>query len=203
MSPLGTVGELFYFQDYWHPPSIFSTTVGPVPLLLEDFLFMFAIAGIGTTLYKIFFRKRTQLMEPVPTYRLGIISSSVIATVFLLALWFGTSLNSIFVTSLWLLFLTALIILERPDLASPALSTGLLFMLTVLVVYTICFALVSRDQFNFIIEQIWFLHGTPLDIRFGRVPVTELIWSFPVGTALGILYSFVTKQRIVAARGNG
>ncbi len=53
--PAGTISELLYFQDYWKPVSILSTDIGPINFLLEDFMFSFAITGIGVVIFNIIF----------------------------------------------------------------------------------------------------------------------------------------------------
>lgn len=196
-SPLGTIGELFFFVDYWQPLSILSSSIGPIPFLVEDFIFMFSIAGIGTTIYKIISKKKTWVIQPVPTYRLGLVGISSVCTAVLLLLWFGTDLNSIFVASLVSLTFTTFVVVQRRDLLEPSFYSGLFFTLIIALVYMLYYLLIGPQRSDELLQKFWLLYSTSLDIRLLQVPLTELIWAFSTGASIGSLYAFAAKRKIV------
>lgn len=50
----GLISEMWYFNDYWRPP----TLLGNSKISIEDFLFGFSFTGIAALVYKVIVRKR-------------------------------------------------------------------------------------------------------------------------------------------------
>lgn len=186
--PLGTLTEILYFQDYWRPLSILQVNIGPIWLLLEDFLFVFAISGIGAVMYEILFHKRIAKKKKNFHKKYGLFTIIIISILLTLALFY-LGINSIFATTIGFAVFALLIILQRRDLLADSLLSGLCVMLTLFVAYTIFYNFITNTEE--IVKQQWLLYGTPLDKRIFNIPFTELIWGFSAGMFVGPLYAFI------------
>lgn len=196
LTPIGPLSEIFFLQDYWRPLSVWSFSIGFVPILLEDLIFAFATAGIASVVYKVLFRKRLEETISVPS-PVVVISVLLIPAVVSVALWFLTDVNSIFAVSVGLLLLAAFIVWQRRDLLPAALVAALFFVVTVAAIYLFSFYVLDPTYYEEHLSQVWLLANTPLDTRFARIPLTELIWAFTSGLAAGPFYAFATGRRIV------
>ncbi|MFH2013899.1 MAG: lycopene cyclase domain-containing protein [Patescibacteria group bacterium] len=190
---IGIISEnLFYFHDYWSPGSILSFNIGSWHILLEDILFSFAIAGIGSVAYEIFLNKRLEsprkinltnfIFKLLPIIVLGFFS-------FYLFLFLGV--NSIFATSFGFIILSIFIIRKRRDLLFCSLFSGLSVMIIMFFSYfTIHFLITNAEE---LIEKGWMLHNSLWGMRFLGIPITEMIWGFTAGAFIGLLYKFITN----------
>jgi len=192
--PVGTIAELLYFQDYWDPGSILSTTIGPIHILLEDFLFVFAIAGIGAVIYEIIFGKRLLKMRKSVNKTLAF-SVVIIVSVLASYLLFSIGINSIFATSAGFVIATLFFVSQRTDLLINSLISGIAVMFIMFISYFILFNAITNTEM--ILRQGWLLYGTSLDFRVFGIPFTEMIWGFAWGMLLGPLYEFVKGLRTV------
>jgi len=186
--PLGPVSELFYFQDYWNPASILSFDIGPVRVLLEDFLFSFFIAGIGAVIYEAIFAKRLlrtrkRLWNKFSNYLIALIA------IFVSFILFAFGVNSIFYTSSGAIVAALLIVNKRKDLLANSLLSGVVVMFIMFISYFMLSELLVNTEE--MLRRGWLLHGTPLDIRVLNIPFTEMIWGFAWGMLIGPLYEFL------------
>lgn len=186
--PLGTLTEILYFQDYWKPQSVFQLSVGPIWLLLEDFIFMFAISGIGAVMYEILFHKRIAKKKKNFHKKYGLITIILVSILSTLALFY-LGINSIFATSIGFVIFAFFIILQRRDLLADSLLSGLCVMITMFAGYTILYNFVTNAEE--LGKQIWLLYGTSLDKRIFNIPITEMVWGFSLGMFVGPLYAFI------------
>lgn len=192
--PLGTFYEILYFQDYWNPASILSFNLGPVRILLEDFMFSFAMIGISSVIYRALSRKDLVKIEKPVNSLTTFAVIFVINAVVILSLFF-LGLNSIFATSVAGLILAVYMIIRRRDLLVNSLFSGLAVMGLMFLVYFVGFRLTSNTEEIF--QQIWFLYDQPLGLRFLGVPLTEMVYGFATGVCIGSLYKFVRSRRLV------
>lgn len=188
----GTISELLYFQDYWRPASILSANFGSVNLLFEDFIFSFAIAGIGVIIFNIIFKKlKYELLRSVNGALLFFLQVVIVGTVsYVLFLFFG--INSIFATSFGFLSSAILTLILRKDLILNSIMSGILMASLMFISYLPLFYLVINTDDLF--RQGWLIYGSPLDIRIFHVPLTEIIWGFAFGMFIGPLYELISGK---------
>ncbi|MDD5621142.1 MAG: lycopene cyclase domain-containing protein [Candidatus Pacebacteria bacterium] len=190
--PLGTLYEILHFYDYWKPESIFSFRIGTINILLEDFIFSFAIIGIGSVIYELIFRKRLRKINKRGSPILNILYIILIDVIVLLSLFYS-GVNSIIAVAVSAIALTIFILIQRKDLFANSLTTGLVMAILMFIIYFIGAHIVSN--FDEILKQIWFFYGKPLGFKLMGVPLTELIWAFCFGLFCGPLYEFIKEMR--------
>ena len=185
--PLGPFSEIIYFRDYWRPLSIFAFSIGSFHIYPEDLLFGFAIGGIGAIVYEVFFHKHLgKLHEKIHPH----IQTAIIAFIVLCIMYFllNIGLNSIFATSIGLVFGALLIVVQRKDLLAVSFWSGICVMLTMFLCYFLLYHIVTNvDQ---LLKQGWLLSNTPLGLRIFHIPATEMVWGFSWGMMAGPLYAF-------------
>ncbi len=179
-APGGPVAELFYFQDYWHPGSIFPYKLGVVTILPEDFIFAFAFTGIVSILYPIVFAAK---MRPAELSKRKPVHLVLLAGIVALCL-FLLGINSIYATAVGFVVAAIVMVTERPDLLVPSLWSGALIVALYFIFLFSMFSLVQNVEE--LTQTFWLLHGTNLGTRvWGGVPMTELVWSFCFGLLFG------------------
>lgn len=192
------VENLLYFRDYWHPSSVFGITIGPWVVYPEFLLFGAAFAGIATVIYPAVFRygfeKPARDNEGLRAFIAIFLFASVSASLYL------SGMNSIYATAAGASMLSLGIIVMRHDLMVPMLLSGMLTAAVQSVLYTLVFA--SITNWEAVLESVWYLYGTSLDVRIGLVPLTEIVWGFATGAAVGIIYPYVRGARFVRIQSN-
>jgi lycopene cyclase-like protein len=189
----GLVSELWYFRDYWRPPTLLDPTGRLGWISPEDALFGFTVAGVAFAANKVVFRR--QLVEGAPR-RYPVSAGLCLAGV--AALVGATNLlgvNSILVSSAAFVMAALAMGAMRPDLLRPAVESGGLLLAAVLPVYLVLFDVLSPGYW----DRYWLLRGTALGVTvLGHIPVTEILWYTSWGALAGIAYEFTTGR--VAAR---
>ena len=190
--PAGTISEIIYFKDYWNPASILSANIGPIHFLFEDFIFVFAITGIGVVIFNIIFKRlKYEPLKPVNGAFFFLLQVAIAGVMsFILFFFFG--INSIFATSFGLLSSAILILILRKDLIFNSIMSGILMASLMFICYLLSFYLVVNTEDLF--RQGWLIYGTPLDIRIFHAPLTEIIWGFASGMFIGPLYEFISGK---------
>ena len=181
----GVVAELWYFRDYWRPP----TLAGIARASPEDALFGFVVTGIGFAAHKVVSRRA---MTPGAPRRYPVSAGLLLAG--LAALIAGTGLagmNSIFVTSAAFVACAAVMAALRRDLLRPALESAVLVVAAMLPVYLLLFDVLSPAYW----DRYWLLRHTSWGVLvLGNVPVTEILWYASWGALAGIAYEFTTGR---------
>jgi hypothetical protein len=175
----GLISEFWYVEDYWQPPTILGTAVS-----VEDFIFGFGAAGVGSVLYQVFTRSGNVPYQNRQMYVLPLISVGTIIAM----LVFNSLLhvNSIMVSSGVFLAIFALVSARRRDLIKPSLLNGLLLTLVAMLIYTVLVPSVPEYA-----EKYWLLYGTDLGVMINGIPVTEILWFFTFGIAAGGFYEYL------------
>lgn len=192
--PTGTIGELIYFKDYWLPQSVLSINILGVPILLEDLVFSFCIGGIGSVIYEALLRKH---LKRIKRYKSGyyINSKTIIIICGVISyLLYKFGLNSIFATSVGFVLAAIFILAQRHDLFFDSIFSGLAVMLIMFLSYFILFNTVGNDEE--LLNRIWLIYSSPLDLRIFGIPLTEMVWGFSWGMLAGPLYEFRKKMAI-------
>lgn len=198
LSSIGPLVEnLFYFRDYWMPQSIFGFELWGWKIYPESLLFGFAAFGIGTVFNRIVARKSSapdSFTRP-DRWELRIVILMLALIAYLLS---HIGINSIFTTALASLALAAYMIMHRKDLLFPSIISGFLFMTFVFFAYSILYY--SFENIENILTSIWYLYNTPLGARFIHIPITELLWSFAIGTSIGIFSQYTAGSALRAKK---
>jgi hypothetical protein len=183
----GLIAELFYYRDYWRPP----TTLGIAKISPEDFLFGFAIAGVSVIAYPVIFGKRLTTSPGLRRGRLYLLFFlCAVAGMIVFNLVLG--INSIVVSSVIFLLSAAAICCLRWDLIKPALYSSILITIALLLIYVLLFDVISPHFW----DQYWLLRHTRLNLMvFGHVPLTELVWYFSWSSLGSIIVPFVRDLR--------
>ena len=85
--------------------------------------------------------------------------------------------------------------IARKDLIFPSVMSGLLFMAFVFSAYTLTYYSFPNVESG--LSRIWYLYQTPLGARLLHIPITELVWSFSVGTSIGIFSQYTSGSGLV------
>lgn len=179
----GLIAEYWYFQDYWHPPTLLGQTV----ISIEDFLFGFTVTGLSVSIYEMVFAVSMIKTETNRKKLFGLLFLTGVAAMMIFNI--GFKVNSIVVSCCCFLFFTAIMTALRPDLIKQALLSGLLMLCVIIPVYTILFDVLNTDYW----DTYWLLANTRLGVTImGQIPVTELCWYFSWGSMAGIAHSFAS-----------
>lgn len=191
--PLGTLGEIFYFQDYWQPASILATKIGGVNIMLEDFLFTFSIVGIGAVIYEALFAKRFVKIKKSLSHKISF-PLICLLVMFVFYFLFTTGLNSIYASACALIIGALFLTSQRNDLLINSLVSGMAVVLIMFIAYiTLKISVINGE---ILLKQGWLLHGSNLSTRIFYIPITELIWAFTYGMFIGLLYEFIKDYKV-------
>ena len=169
----GPIGEYWALPDYWRPQFVVAFRVGRWQFGPEDYLFMFAVAGICVALFERSARRAGFGELP----RVGF------ATLARIVGWTGLGLALMFAMSAWprwraiqvilaATVITAMLMLgRRPRLAMLAL----LLAAPVGLAYWLCCVLLGR-AYPGVFEAVWNLERTCGLLWLG-VPVEEFFWA--------------------------
>jgi len=184
--PFGLTEPLFV-PEYWNPPSLFNlaATTG---FDIESLIFTFAIGGIGSVLYGVFFKtkqtnmNRHEMHSKRHRYHLLALFSPII--IFLI-LWLLTDLNPIYSASMAMIIGGVATILCRPDLKKEILIGGILFLLLYFVFFFF-FILV----YPYAVANFWNLSAISGILILG-IPLEELMFAFTYGLMWSSAYEHV------------
>jgi len=176
--PFGPISEILYLKDYWHPTYLINI----FGFGIEDLLFAFFVGGIGAVIYEELFVKR--IRKGKTEHSKTIISLGIIGLIIIFLATFFLKMNSIYSTSIVMLFIGIIIIMKRRDLLKNALINGILISLLMFVFYTI-----YTQIFPTIIQDWWKLSNLSGVIIY-RAPLEEILWGFSWGFLINPLYEF-------------
>ena len=181
----GILAELWYFTDYWRPPTLTGiATISP-----EDFIVGFAVTGLAMTVYDVVMRttdtagERPQRRAFLILFLCGLLSLLI----------FGTFLNynTCIVSEAAFIGAALVICVMRPDLLRVSLLSGALLGLIGFVLYLILFTWLAPDFW----QTYWLLADTRLGITLIGVPVTEIAWYASWGMLAGVAHNFASGRK--------
>uniref|UniRef100_UPI003F499386 lycopene cyclase domain-containing protein n=1 Tax=Actinomadura sp. CA-154981 TaxID=3240037 RepID=UPI003F499386 len=185
----GLAAELFYFRDYWRPPSLTGTaTFSP-----EDFFAGFGITALSFMVYPLLARQKFEQSNNSTGKRLYA-GFFVVGTI---ALCFGSlimGINSVLISSVaWLCFSAVMLVIRRDLIRVAAVSAGAVTGYF-LVVYLLLFNIVAPEFWR----EYWLLSDSKWGITFlGNVPLTEMVWYLTWALFGGISYPFASGKVLV------
>lgn len=190
-APFGLTEPLFV-PEYWNPPSLFdlARTTG---FDIESLIFCFAIGGIGVVLYDFIFKiKHGNIGEAEKRHKRHrfhfwtLVSPLIIFPV----LYFITSWNPIY-SSTMTMFLAALAALWcRPDLKIKIWISGVIFLLFY-GIYFLSLALIAPGY----VEKVWTLSSIS-GISVIGIPIEELLFAYTFGMLWSSYYEHITWKKI-------
>ena len=183
--PLGPISEYWYFKDYWQPELLYPWIIN-----IEDLIFAWSIGGIGAVAYEIFFNKT--LSKRRNQTKNSVLMWFFVLTICAFIVGKLLGINSIFASSFAFILCALLILISRKNLWKDILFSGILTALIMFLIYAFFLPQIPTNYWH-----NWLIYGTKYDfLLFGTVPLTELIWGFSWGMAVGALYEFWQGYRL-------
>lgn len=184
---VGLISELWYFQDYWRPDTLFGFGIPS----LEDFLFGFGVIGLGAMLpiyvLKLTWpKKRDGRRKRILALALGALLAMVVLTSVL-------KVNSIVTSYIIFLVITAIGLIKRPWLWKSMLISAVSLVLLGAIVYWIGSVTGLFDWQNTEVYLVGAQAWAP--VYLGFLPLTELIWYALWGTAAAALPYIVNNPK--------
>ncbi|MFA5870278.1 MAG: lycopene cyclase domain-containing protein [Candidatus Paceibacterota bacterium] len=189
---LGIFFETLYFSDYWFPQSVLFTSFFSIPVFIEDAIFGFSVAGIGSTCYETLFSKKRTREKGISIVKKIFIAVTIGVVIYCFSLFLIEliGINSIFATALSMFLFSCAALTKRVDLIRPAILTGAIFLLLLFSIYSGGFLIFLNAEE--ILKNWWMLYNHPMGVRIANVPLSEIIWAWSFGFASPTLYSGAT-----------
>ncbi|MBU0907662.1 MAG: hypothetical protein KKE05_05915 [Nanoarchaeota archaeon] len=186
---LGPFLSPIFLSDWWRPPTITGTPVG-----VEDFLFGFAVGGIGSVIYMEIFHKKLRLKKPTKkkekkrNIRFGLLFGLGALAFFILYL---LGLHSFPASIIAATLAITIIWIQRPDLILDSLISGILLTLVSLIFY-----ILPEFLFPGWINYTWNFNSLT-GITFLKAPIEDLVWFFFSGMLVGPTYEYWKEGKII------
>lgn len=184
----GLFAELVYVVDWWMPETITGTIIG-----IEDFLFGFAIGGIGSVVYEIFFNKKMtkgedkNKLNPFKNQRF-ILAGGILIVLFF-GLFYFFNINSFYASIIAFSTSSVFILIKRPDLIKNSILSGILLSIISFIGFLIP-ELITPGWVN----SAWYFNNMEKIIIF-NAPLVDIVWFFFAGTFIGPLYEFWLNKK--------
>lgn len=191
---LGPLSEVWYWEDYWQPPSVLH--VGRYAL--EDVIVGIAVAALAGVLYEAISGKQSD--AHTERRRGSFISLFLFCLAALIV--FGNLLhfNSGLVSSVLFFFAAFFMIMHRRDLFLPSLVSGLLLVAIAAPIYFVLFELIDPAFWR----EHWLLFGTQFGWILGdALPLTAMLWYMGWGMMAGIATHYANGTAPVKPSQNG
>lgn len=181
-APTGPICEYWNGVDYWQPQYIINFNLGAWRFGLEDYLMVFAIAGISAGVFEYFMRRYNPKELPNLSKKilLRIIEWDLLCFFLSIGLIYGLKINSIqsmitagIITALLMLygnkkiFLTAIFAAALIGLAYWLMLIGILIPLWPEIV------------------QVWWHPSATIATVHGGIPIEEFVWAFGMALLAG------------------
>jgi len=192
-APFGLT-EILFVPEYWNPPSLFNLAA-KTRFDIESIIWCFAVGGIAAILFESIFKVRHIKMkdkERHKTRHKWHLFTLILPIPVFLILFFTTSLNPIYTSSISMLAGAIGSLYCRPDLKRKILFGGLLF----LVLYFIAFFLLVLF-YPGIVESVWNLNAISGILVLG-VPLEELIFAFTFGMMWSSVYEHIRWYKLLS-----
>jgi hypothetical protein len=189
---LESVSEIWYFQDYWRPPTLLSL---PTP---EDCCYGFGVTVLSVCVAPILLRKR-YVQGTVRSRRWP--ATVILLLIFCLFMQAGTAskaqqhLPSIWMAIVIFALAGVMVCILRPDLIVPALLTAVVMGAVAAVGYAVGLDVVINGKIY--LQQVYLLQNTRWDIRvLGNVPLDEIVWNTMRAFCMAALFSALNGYKL-------
>ncbi|HEV2340141.1 MAG TPA: hypothetical protein VGT05_05325 [Patescibacteria group bacterium] len=175
----GIFAESIFFQDYWRPPLLFSLGhFGGI----EDFLFGFALGGVGTALYGVVFHKRFRKKGNPHLWIIPLLILSELVCIWIF--FYGFKINSIYASAIGFIIPSFIIMIVRKDLIVETIFSAIL--VGSLMVFLEMLVLLFAPTY---LANFYLLYGKA-PLLFSIVPITEFLWGTSFASVAGPLFDF-------------
>lgn len=167
---MGIVAEVWYFRDYWRPPTLFGEGI----VGIEDYVIGFALFGVGGYIHSSFTKKEIDYSRQTKAKNREFFYLFLIACASLTVFSIGFGIHSGYVTFLTFFILSIYIWIQRPDLIRLSLISAFATLGITLLIYFI--------NFNVLFPHFWDTYGmldAPiLGVKVFNIPLSEMLWHF-------------------------
>ncbi len=176
----GPLSEIWYFKDYWQPDLAFEF----LGVAIEDMLFGFTVAGLGSVLFEYVFKKRDyKKFKKISRWQISTLLLTGALIVIILTNIYG--MNSIYSSMIAFMVIAIIMLIQRRDLYLNSLANGLLGAFLAFITYQVVFVLINPE----IIDKWWLVENLSGILIFD-VPIEEMGWGFAWGLLIGPFYEF-------------
>ena len=165
---MGIVAEVWYFEDYWKPPTLFGVGI----IGIEDFIIGFAMFGLGGYIHSSFTKMEIDYEHQTPAKNKDFFYLWLIGCSSLTLFSYILKIHSGYVTFLTFLALSIYIWIKRPDLIRLSLISGLAVMGITIVIYYL--------NFQLLFPHFWDTYGMLdqpiLGEKIFGIPLSEILW---------------------------
>ncbi|MBN3519008.1 hypothetical protein JYB62_03255 [Algoriphagus lutimaris] len=167
---MGIVAEVWYFRDYWRPPTLFGEGI----VGIEDYIIGFALFGVGGYIHSSFTKREIDYSRQTKAKNKEFFYMFLIACASLTVFSIGFGIHSGYVTFLTFFILSVYIWIQRPDLIELSLISAFATLGITLLIYYI--------NFNLLFPHFWDTYGmldAPiLGVKVFNIPLSEMLWHF-------------------------
>ena len=184
----GWAANIWYFIDYWHPPSLFGQTV----FSIEDFVTGFALAAVGVTLWP-FITKRPYVKSPKGSKRKPLLLFTLAGILYFVLLVNVFKVGSPVATLSLVLIPSIVMIARKPQLLKQALIVGGIVLAISFVDYFFLFHVFSTDylQRYFLMTDRWYDPSI-----LGFYPFLEGAWYFTWGVFATVFVDYFRRPDV-------
>ncbi|SHO59833.1 lycopene cyclase domain-containing protein [Algoriphagus zhangzhouensis] len=167
---MGVIAEVWYFRDYWRPPTLF----GEGMVGIEDYIIGFALFGVGGYIHSSFTKKEINYDKQTPAKNWNFFVLFLLGCGSLTLFSIGLGIHSGYVTFLTFFLLSVYIWIQRPDLIGLSLISGFATLAISFLIYYI--------NFNILFPDFWDKYGMLdepiLGFKIANIPLSEMLWHF-------------------------
>lgn len=167
---MGVIAEVWYFRDYWRPPTLFGEAV----VGIEDYIIGFALFGVGGYIHSAFTKLEIDYEKQTPAKNRDFFFLFLIGCASLTIFSVLLGIHSGYVTFLTFFFLSVYIWFQRPDLIHISIKSAFATLAISFLIYYI--------NFNLLFPHFWDRYGMLekpiLGFRIANIPLSEMLWHF-------------------------
>lgn len=167
---MGVIAEVWYFRDYWRPPTLFGEGV----IGFEDYIIGFALFGIGGYIHSSFTSRQIDFNKKTPAKNRDFFYLFLIGCGSLTLFSVFLGIHSGYVTIITFFFLASYIWKKRPDLISLSVISAFATLGISFLIYFL--------NFNIFFPHFWDKYGMLnqpfLGYRVLNIPLSEMLWHF-------------------------
>jgi hypothetical protein len=185
---LGPISNILFIKDWWSPMTIDGTQVG----IIDSFFVGFVIGGVTGVLYEFLQRTSSRKSRKLinKNEHLWFFLMLPISLITFFGGFYLLNLNSFITSTLALFIPTAVILWRRKDLIIDAFATGVLLVITAIIVYNFVNILTPGW-----VDIFWQWQNTP-QIIFLNTPIDDIVHYFFLGLFGGPLYEYWEGVRL-------
>lgn len=167
---MGVIAEVWYFRDYWRPPTLF----GEGMVGIEDYIIGFALFGVGGYIHSSFTKKEINYDKQTPAKNWNFFVLFLLGCGSLTLFSIGLGIHSGYVTFLTFFLLSVYIWIQRPDLIGLSLISGFATLAISFLIYYINFTILFPDFW----DKYGMLDEPILGFKIANIPLSEMLWHF-------------------------